>query len=56
MIRGDKLLKFGRSKGIEELRKVVYCGNIHNEIEGMRKFIESRQKWCRYIIMGQIKE
>lgn len=34
-------------KDINKLRELVYDGNLHYEIEGMRKFIESRQDWCK---------
>jgi hypothetical protein len=46
---GTKLNEAYHGKGIEEVRRIVY-GNgkldFHQELEGMRLFILSRQKHC----------
>lgn len=52
---GDKLIELAH-KDISALRELVYKGNLHYEIEGMRKFIESRQDWCRDRIIQQVME
>ncbi len=39
--------------GIEKVREIVY-GNGLLEIEGMRLFIESRQKWCKEKIINEL--
>ena len=49
----DKLIELAH-KDINKLRELVYGNNLHNEIEGMRKFIESRQDWCKKQIIDSL--
>jgi hypothetical protein len=53
---GDKLVEAYHNIGIAELRLKVYGLDYHNEIEGMRKFIESRQDWCKDNILKSLEK
>jgi hypothetical protein len=56
MRRGDRILNARGRIGPEALRAIVYgADQEHCETEAMRKFINSRQKWCRNQIMEAIK-
>ena len=54
---GDIIIEAIHKNGIEKVRELVYgkgLNNFHNEVEGMRKFIESRQDWCKDQILNSL--
>ena len=51
---GDFLMRAIGRCGVEKIREIVYGHSVHCEVEGMRRFIDSRQGWCKRKILANL--